>query len=167
MAAEKRGPRTLEEAEDAPDRKVLTDIRDHGWHVVKVMGEGNSGYGSAFTIGLPTTFGHPELLIVGLRLHTMHVILNNLGEDLRVGRRFEAGQESDDILEGYRCCFRAVPKRWYGEYLGWATWYHRGTGFDTLQVVYPDKEGRFPWHPGASDAFRRQQPVLDAPLARA
>lgn len=146
------------------DRKVFTDIRVDGWHVVKVFDDADPERGFAFTIGLPTTFQHPELLIVGLKLKLMHVLLNNLGEELRTGgRRFKAGEEHDGILDGYRCTFRRVHRGWYREYTGYATWYHQGQDYEVLQVVWPDLENRLPWHPSASDAFRAQQPVLDQP----
>ena len=159
-------PRTLANGMSAPDRKVLTDIREHGWHVVKVFDEEEPEYGFAFTVGLPTTFGHPELLVVGMRLELMHVLLNNLGEELRGGRRFEAGMEHDGVLEGFRCCFREVSRDWYRDYLGYACWYHQGDAFEVLQLVWPDLENRLPWHPAATQAFRAQQPVLDRPRAR-
>ena len=45
------------------DDKVLSDIEEYGWHVVKVM-EDNSGPGFCYSIGLFKTFGHPEIMIV-------------------------------------------------------------------------------------------------------
>lgn len=159
-------PRTLTKDMAPADRKVLTDIRDHGWHVLKVLDEEEPEYGFAFTIGLPTTFQHPELLIVGMRLELMHVLLNNLGAELREGGHFEDGGVHDGLLEGFRCCFRKVSRDWYRDYLGYASWYHRGNDYDVLQVVWPDLENRLPWHPAATKAFRAQQPVLDQPRRR-
>jgi hypothetical protein len=156
-------PRTLNEKLDASERKVLTDIQAHGWHVVKVFDDDDPERGFAFTVGLPTTFQHPEFLIVGLKLDLMHELLNHLGEELREGRRFKAGEAHDGLLDDYRCVFREVHGGWYREYLGYANWYHQGRDYEVLQVVWPDLDNRLPWHPAATQAFRAQQPVLDQP----
>ncbi|MFP2933791.1 DUF4262 domain-containing protein [Pyxidicoccus sp. 3LG] len=156
-------PRTLNDELDSSERKVLTDIREHGWHVVKVFNDDDAERGFAFTIGLPTTFQHPEFIIIGLKLGLMHILLNNLGAELQGGRRFKAGETYDGLLEGYQCTFRKVSRHWYREYLGYATWYHQGMDYEVLQVVWPDQENRLPWHPSATAAFREQQPVLEQP----
>ena len=47
-----------------------------GWYVIKVM-EGSAGEPAfAYTIGLTASFGHAELIILGLDLDDMHLILN-------------------------------------------------------------------------------------------
>jgi hypothetical protein len=160
-------PRRVEDAADDTERKVLTDVQEHGWHVMMVVEDEDDETGFAFTIGLPVTFGHPELLVVGLSLGEMPLLLNTLGEQVRAGRRFTAGEQVPDILEGADVAFREVARDWYREYLGYARWYHQGPDFETLQVVYPDAEGRFPWQRGVSEDFRQQQPVLDGPWAQA
>lgn len=32
---------------------------------------------------------------------------------------------------------------------------------EAVQMIYPDRHGRWPWDEGVSDAFRHQQPVLE------
>ena len=65
-----------------------------------------------------------------------------------------------DILEGYDCAFRAVAKKQYKEYLGFARWYYKGNDFPVLQCVWPDKQHRFPWDDGFEERFRSRQPLL-------
>lgn len=154
-------PHLLMDGMDAAERKVIEDVRDFGWHVMKVF-EDRKGPGFAFTIGLPTTFHHPECIIIGLPPNTMHVMLNTLGESLRIGRRYQAGDETDILLEGYVCTFRPFPTM--DAYLGTAIWYHQGHDFGALQVVWPDREHRYPWHPAVSEDFRKLQPVLQPPV---
>jgi hypothetical protein len=54
--------------------------------VVKVFGD-DEGPGFAFTIGLYQRFRHPELLVFGLPLDTMHLMLNGAGEAGGAGLR--------------------------------------------------------------------------------
>jgi hypothetical protein len=48
----------------------------------------------------------------------------------------------------------------YREHVGYARWFYRGDEFPLLQLVWPDKAGRFPGEPGANPALARQQPLL-------
>jgi hypothetical protein len=62
-------------------------------------------------------------------------------------------------VDGY-VFFRAMEKKHYREYLGFARWFYDGDEFPVLQCVWPDKGHRYPWHPEASEPFRKRQPVL-------
>ena len=145
--------------DDPGDAKVHADIASFGWHVVEVR-EDDEGPGFAFTIGLYQRFQHPELIVFGLPLDTMLLMLNAAGEAVRAGRTFAAGQSSDDVLEGYECTFRPVPPKHYDAFLGYAVWYYDGDEFPTLQLIWPDREHRYPWAAPAGAWIRAAQPVL-------
>lgn len=151
--------RSIDEATDDVDRKVISDVRDYGWHVV-IIPDDEEGPGFAFTIGLASTFEHPEVAIVGLPAATMHTMLNTIAELVRAGKRFTRGDRSAEVLEGYDVAFIAVDRAHYDEWLGYAVWFHRGEGFAALQVVWPNRQGKFPWDEGAEAAFVRRQTLL-------
>lgn len=90
------------------------------------------------------TFAHPEMLIVGLALDTMHLLINNIAMDVKIGKTFENLREYDDILDGYRCAFRAVRAEHYKDLFGWAISHYQGTDFPALQCVWPDRNHKFP-----------------------
>ncbi len=138
---------------------MRADIATYGWHVIKVF-EDDEGPGFAFTIGLYERFDHPELIVFGLPLETMHLMLNGAGEAVRAGRTYTAGQSYDGILEGYDCTFRRVPLSHYQAYLGYARWYYDGDDFPVLQLIWPDREHRYPWAAPADAWIRKGQPVL-------
>ncbi len=73
---------------DDDDRKVLSYIRSHGWHMVGVESD-EEGPGSAYSVGLLRTFGHPEILVVGLDTPVLFGMINQIGELIRTGKRFE------------------------------------------------------------------------------
>jgi hypothetical protein len=141
------------------DAQVHADIATYGWHVVKVL-EDAEGPGFAFTIGLYRRFEHPELLVFGLPSDTMHRLLNVAGEAVRSGRVYVAGPGYDDVLEAYACTFRPVPLKHYEAYLGYARWYYDGDAFPALQLVWPDREHRYPWAAPDGAWIREAQPVL-------
>jgi len=141
-----------------PDDKLLKDIREYGWHVVKVFSR-TGGPDFAYSVGMFETFGHPEILIVGLALDTMHLLINNIATDVQSGKTFEDLRDYDDILDGYKCAFRAVRLEHYKDLFGWAISHYQGTDFPALQCVWPDRNHEFPWDSEAGSQFRRDQPT--------
>lgn len=146
-----------------PVERARRDVAEHGWHVVKVFSDAESGPPFAYTIGLETTFDHPEILIFGLNddLDFMHRVLNGIGDRIRGGERFAHGDAKRKILPGYVCPFARVPKSAYAEHLGVAIAYHGGTSFRALQCIWPDPKKRLPWDPKVMPPVLRRQPVLN------
>ena len=146
-------------AEDAGEQRVLDDIAKHGWHCVHILAEGDQGPYS-FTVGLFQTYRQPELLIYGLKPEVAHKIFWNAVEALPRGKSLDLNKPTAELLEGYSCCFVEVPASNYYEYVGFARWYYCGNGFPLYQIVWPSRDGFFPWHPKASQEFKQCQPVL-------
>jgi hypothetical protein len=96
-----------------PDTKVLADIQTHGWHVTGVFArKDEKGPEWAFSIGLFHSFCHPEVIVFGLKLDTCICVINEIGRQVKAGKRYQAGPEYEDILEDpYKCAFRSV-ERW-------------------------------------------------------
>jgi hypothetical protein len=146
------------EASDDAERKVLADISKYGWHCVNILAE-DDAVPYSFTVGLYQTHGHPELIVLGLKSEVAHKILCNATADLP-GGRLDLSLPTDALAEGYPCCFIEVAKSQYYDFVGFARWYYRGNDFPLYQIVWPSREGRFPWHPKASKEFKLAQPVI-------
>jgi hypothetical protein len=144
---------------DNAERKVLQDVAEYGWHCLNILEEDEHPPFS-FSIGLYKTWQFPELIIVGLKREVAHGVLNIVATALAEGKRPDLAATNDDLLEGYACCFVEVSKAHYREYVGTARWYYEGAAFPLYQVVWPSKQGHFPWHSDASESFVRWQPVL-------
>src|SRR5258708_4069418 len=136
--------RELPTPEDDCDRKVLADITRVGWTVIGVA-EDEEGPGFAFSIGLFHTLGHPEVLIMGLGPQVAQQLINDMGDAIRKGHRFEAGQRHEGIAANFPLAFVEMDKRYYREYLGYAGWFYQGPDFPVVQCLWPDKQGVFPW----------------------
>lgn len=71
------------------------------------------------------------------------------------------GQRVAEIIEGDDVRFRPVREREsYAEHVGCALWFYDGTWFPLLQLVWPDRQGRFPDEAGFDESFRKGQPLL-------
>jgi hypothetical protein len=64
----------------------------------------------AYSVGLYHTFGHPEILVIGLKLDVIFGMINGIGEFVRGGKRFEHLDESENVLDGYNVAFRRVER---------------------------------------------------------
>ncbi|AXE82514.1 DUF4262 domain-containing protein [Streptomyces atratus] len=141
------------------DLTVIEHVQQHGWHVVMVP-EDEIGPGFAYTIGLAHTHGGPELAMFGLDVHTMHRMLNTLGEKSAAGEVLADGQSHPDVVHGYQVALRHVDRGWYRTFLGRAIGFYRRPPLPVLQVAWPDVEGRFHWDAQADERHRESQPQL-------
>ena len=148
-------------AADEHDRKLLSDIERVGWHVLKIMGD-ESGPEYCFSVGLYYTFGHPEILVMGLSHPVAHRFINLAAAHIATGRVFRAQERTDDLAEGFECSFVPVSVAHYERYLGYGIWFYRQLKqpFPVLQLVWPDKQGRFPWESDYDERFQKLQPLL-------
>lgn len=153
---------------DAAEQKLVDDVARHGWHVMTVspaVGQPEAPP-FAYTIGLDATFGWPELLCYGLETDTMAVLLNNAVDELReTGAVPSDGLVLRDVAESLECKLVAVAKRHHHSHLGFAIWFARYRRIDPdklecLQLLWPDRNRRFPGDDGCSENFKECQPVL-------
>lgn len=133
----------LPEPEDEDDVRMLENIRVLGWGAIHVEGDAD-GPGFSFSVGFYHTWQHPEMLIMGLDVEKAHAILALAAEEVEGGRRYLGGELSDDFLKGYACRLHQIPRESYPDYLGYARWLYSGDDFPALQILWPDRAGRFP-----------------------
>jgi hypothetical protein len=140
-------------------RKLLDDVAEYGVHIVHVpRDDGRPGY--SFSVGLWHSFGQPEVVVFGLPNEVAHELLNLVADEADDGRRFLGDSRCDGLLHGYPVHFVDVPRRCYHDYLGLASWAYESDEFPAVQLVWPDKQGRWPWDATTRQGFRDEQPVL-------
>jgi hypothetical protein len=135
-------------------------IRQFGWTVVLIEA---TAYLPAFgyTIGLQETFGHPEIIAFGLSTETLHRILNTAGELVREGQIIAAGPPYSDFFTGGKAVFLPVDSRNTADYFGYAMEFYGTREIPALQLVWTDRNHRFPWEDGFEEEFVFRQPLLD------
>ncbi|MBK8980448.1 MAG: DUF4262 domain-containing protein [Planctomycetes bacterium] len=148
------------------ERQVREEIRAHGFHVVLVQSDG-SGPAYGFTVGLWSSYRHPEIVVFGLddgeQGGPLHELLDLAGERVRDGERFVVGTLVEGLVDRFACAVRPVAPQRVAEYLDFV---HRiaGTGpevaVEVVQLVWPDARGRFPWDAGFAKDLAPLQPLL-------
>lgn len=149
-------------AEDDHDAKLLSDVARYGWHVPHIL-EDDTGPGYSFSVGLYLKFGHPEILVMGLSQPVAHQLVNLAGACIAKGRVFRPRERAEDLVQGFACSFIPIALEHYQNYLGYDIWFYRSLKrpFPALQLVWPDKRGRFPWDSDYDERFFRLQRLLD------
>jgi hypothetical protein len=141
------------------DKKTLENIAKHGLTIWHVMGEGEYSPFS-YSVGLYKTYNHPEIIIIGLKQELTQVLINNVAEDIKNGKRYKSSSWSPDILEGFECYFTYVNKSNYDEYVGRALVFYGDDSFPLLQCIYPTVKGVYPWEKKWPEEIKNLQPVL-------
>ncbi|MCH2045275.1 MAG: DUF4262 domain-containing protein [Saprospiraceae bacterium] len=115
----------------------------------------------AYSVGLQETFNHPEIICLGLDTQTMHSLINNIADIVEKEGDIKANQEYDNILENYRATFLKVDPRNIEDYFGVAINFYGTIKIDALQLIWTDRNNKFPWEDGFEDVFKYKQPLLD------
>jgi Domain of unknown function (DUF4262) len=152
--------------EDPLEQVILDNVAKYGWHI-NAIPEDDEGPAFAYSIGMLQTLGHPDIIMIGQKIKTMHGIINYIGGLIREGQRFEDGGVYPGILVGYKAAFRRVALEHYAEYLGYARWFYKRDDFPMLQCVWPSRSGYFPWEDDVPEDFSTHQPVLATPPDKA
>lgn len=147
---------------DKAEQKLLDDIAVHGWHCIHILADG-ARVGYSFTVGLFQSYGHPELIVFGLPRQVAHEVLVICANAVRSGSPIDFTRPTEALLESASCDFAEVPASAFRESVGFALWYYEKKPFPLYQIVWPSRDGLFPWHPEASESFREAQPVIGIP----
>ncbi|WP_207421171.1 DUF4262 domain-containing protein [Desertivirga brevis] len=139
--------------------KLLSNIEEYGLHVVHVL-EDDKGPGFTYSIGLFHNYQHPEIIMIGLKKDLAHILINNIGFDLKEGRIYKGGTFYSDILDDYECLMIDVDAKYYDEYVGQAIRFYKNNNFPLLQCVYPTVKGVYPWEDSWPEDIRHLQPIL-------
>lgn len=137
-------------------------IGAEGWAVQAVPDE-ERGLSWAYTVGLWHSCHAPELAIFGLPLPNMAGIANTLARHVSSGVRFEPG----DRISGVCPCtltVRPVDAAWRATSMfAISDAVYGRLRPPMLQVVWPDREDRFPWERGFDLCYDGRQPMLWLP----
>jgi hypothetical protein len=149
-------------AENEGDERTFRHIREHGCSVVSIPPGEAKEPPFVFSVGLFANYDHPELILFGMAPRTAQLIINDVRDRVAVGQKFADGDISDDLLEnGYRIAFWQVPLSAYPEYLGTAIWFYGKFGpFPCLQIIWEDRNRKFPWEAECAPDVKADQPLL-------
>jgi hypothetical protein len=139
--------------------KLEKDIKELGLGVLHVL-EDEDGPGFTYSIGLYKSYGHPEIIMVGLKQQLAHTLINNMAYDIKEGKVFVPLTFEADILDNFNCYIIEVNKANYDTYVGQAQNYYDGDDFPLIQCIYPTIKGIYPWEDEWPGDIKDLQPIL-------
>lgn len=149
--------------EDERERWCCECIANH-WCAVLQVTEGEASEPAfQYSVGLTHSFEHPELCFFHPNAALGHAVINDFRDRIRSGERFTDGQRASGALEGFDVVLRTAHTSHYREHFGFDRWLYGGDNFEMLQIVWPDKSGRFPGEPECHPHVLKVQPMLWIP----
>ncbi len=143
-------------------KRTQADVEKYGLQVIAVASS-TSGYSPSFaySVGLTKTYNHPELICFGLPSKLAHGIINDVAKMIKEGEVIKSGEIYRNIFKDSRAIFLRVDRRNIANYFGQALNFYEDENFEALQLVWTDRNDRFPWEEDFEEEFLYQQPLLD------
>lgn len=140
--------------------KIKTDISKYGLSIIAFDA---TDYLPSFahSIGLWEQYQHPEIILFGLPVGMMQSILNEIGERLKSGARINCHQLNDDFFENGKAIFLTVDISNVADYFGYAIKYYKEKSFDAIEMIWTDRNLKFPWEENFEVEYKFKQPLLD------
>jgi hypothetical protein len=140
--------------------KTKLNIEKFGLQVIMVNSTGYSP-SFAYSIGLWETYKHSEIICFGLPNDLGHAIINDVAEIIKQGLTLKINENYPDIFKDSRAAFLKVDERNIENYFGVALEHYKDEKFDALQLVWTDRNDKFPWEENFEEKFIYKQPLLD------
>lgn len=114
-----------------------------------------------YSIGLTKTYNHPEIICFGLSTDLGHEIINDVADIIKTGEKIEIEEVYTEIFENSRATFLKVDERSIQDYFGAGLNYYEDKAFKALQLIWTDRNDKFPWEENFEEEFLNKQPLLD------
>lgn len=115
----------------------------------------------AYSIGLYKSYQHPEIICFGLPNDLIHAIINDIADLVKKGEKIKPSKNYYNIFKDSRAEFLEVDERNIDDYFAAAINFYETIKFPALQLVWTDRNGKFPWEENFEDKFLHDQPFLD------
>ncbi len=137
-----------------PEEQVVLDVLngDRNCHLVSVAASRDTrdpGPPFTYSVGLWHTFWHPEIICTGLPSPIASQLMNFYADQISIGQPPQTDTPLQEALTGgYELQFKICVPDAKTKYMHWATWFNSGTDYPVLQMVWQDKDCRWPWEDG-------------------
>lgn len=115
----------------------------------------------AYSVGLTETFHHPEIICFGLNTQLLHDLINDVVEIIKKEGRLNPEKEYQNIFKDSRAKFLPIDPRNIEDYFKVAIQYFGSQKINGLQLIWTDRNNKFPWEDGFEEKFKFVQPLLD------
>jgi hypothetical protein len=153
-----------------PDRsmehrdKIAWMIEQSGWALEPVAARTDHDPPEppyAYTVGMESTFGFPEIVVFGLTPVAARGLVGLVVDAVADGVQVPIGPPFVGLLDhDLRCALLPVDTEVHLDRFETAAAWHRRTSFRVVQLTWPDRQGWLPWEDGFDPTRRAAQPVI-------
>jgi len=140
--------------------QTKNNIAKYGLQVIMVSGSDYSP-SFAYSIGLFETYKQPEIILFGLPDKLGQEIINDVAGLMKNGETIKTYTNYGNIFKDSRAEFLPVDNRNIDDYFGAALNYYGTSTFPAIQLVWTDRNDKFPWEDNFEENFLHDQPLLD------
>jgi len=115
----------------------------------------------AYTVGLWKNFKHPEVISFGLSVQNLQTLLNTVCELVKEGKIMEQNKTYEDFFDSGKTEFIKVDERNIQDYFGMTIDFYNSRDFQAIQLVWTDRNNKFPWETNFEENLKYRQPLLD------
>lgn len=136
------------------------NIEKFGLQVIQVQA---SSYlpSFAYSTGLWQSYKHPEVICFGLSIELMHQLINDVANLIRQGEEFTIRKSYSNIFQNTNAAFLKVAPENIGDYFSLGMRHYGNDEFPAIQLVWTDRNNKFPWENDFEEEFFYRQPLLD------
>lgn len=145
---------------NAAELAFMSKVRKHGWVSTHVFDPDRQIPDFTYSTGFYAHTGFPEIIVFSLPEAVSRDILWDIYRDSRAGNAPMPLTKTAGIFGNQPAVFLPVKQAAYTKYLGFSRWFYDDNDFPCLQLVWPDREGLFPWENGFDVSFAEDQPDL-------
>src|SRR5215204_4600967 len=134
---------------------IAENIVKYGWHFMGVFSPADDPKPLApfgYSIGM-AEHGLPEFIIFGLRQDQAHAVVSNAVSEMRDNlKAAPADGHVTNELASVPMIYRDVPAEDAAKEHTVQAEVRYGRAVPVVQIVWPDRDGKFPWEPGCDPA---------------
>lgn len=147
------------DALNPPEHAFAAKVREDGFFRAEVFGDA-IGPGFSYSTGFWVSTGQPEIIMFSIKGETAHDVFWDMFRLAKGNTPLSLGKPTNQVFANRTAYVFPIAKRFYPDYLGWSRWFYGGDDFPSLQIVWPDREGMFPWEGRFDPAQPGDQPDL-------
>ena len=142
------------------DKKVASDIRKYGCHVISVFDPEEKEPNFSYSIGIQESSGVPDAIVIGLPPNLGGFIINEYNRRVKARKRFKRGKLYTGFIEGFSVYVEPARPKLAAQYTFGCDRYYEDEPYSIVQIVWPSTSGVWPWEKTASEWLRKHQPML-------
>lgn len=136
------------------------NIEKYGLQII-IIGSTDYLPSFAYSVGLWQKYNHPEIICFGLSTSLLHEIINDVAEIIKTNESIVENKTYLNIFKNSKSEFLKVDPKNVDDYFNTAIKLYGTANFPAFQLVWTDRNNKFPWEENFEDEFLYKQPLLD------